>query len=71
LLQLRGTEGGMTMTKRATHLFIAFSLITLLASQQSLAKSSSIPKINSIVEFTGSWEEIGKQQAYYFPEMTI
>jgi predicted choloylglycine hydrolase len=43
----------------------------LLLQKPAFAQVKSIPKINSIVEFRGTWEEIGKQQAYYFPEMTI
>ncbi|MCX5899937.1 MAG: C45 family autoproteolytic acyltransferase/hydrolase, partial [Proteobacteria bacterium] len=31
----------------------------------------AIPKMNSTVEFSGSWYEIGQQQAYYFPEQTL
>jgi predicted choloylglycine hydrolase len=59
------------MKKRTAALFIACFLITLLLSQYSSAGDSSIPKLNSIVEYKGDWLEIGRQQAYYFPEQTI
>lgn len=42
-----------------------------LAYNISFADTNSIPKMSPIFALQGSWEEIGKTQAYYFPDLMI
>ena len=68
-------RGDRTMKRlqRTYTVIVICSLISFFAAAGCFAQveEKDIPRINSVTEFTGTWEEIGKQQAYYFPEMTI
>ena len=47
------------------------ALLLCAAVSAGPAYGAAIPRMNDVVAYEGTWEAIGKQQAYYFPRTTI
>lgn len=52
-------------------IFFLIGVIVFLEAAPCSAKSDATPRMNPVSELRGSWEDIGKQQAYYFSNLIL